>query len=393
MNRLRVAVLGYLVRGPIGGLAWHHLHYVLGLARLGHDVFFVEDSDDYVSCYDPGQGMTVNPAYGLRFTGEALGRLGLPERWAYYDAHTARWLGAGADKVLGFLGTADLLLNVSGVNPLRPWLLDIPARALIDTDPVFTQVRHLTDGRAAARADAHTSFFTFGENVPAGRSTVPDDGLPWQSTRQPIVLDLWPVARPRPGARFTTVMQWDSYTSGEYAGQRYGMKSDSFEPFLNLPSRTRAELELAVGSDSAPRDLLRKCGWRLRDPLEVTRDPWTYQDYLRDSQGEFAVAKHGYVATRSGWFSERSACYMASGRPVLLQDTGFTNWLPTGAGVLAFNDAVQALSGLDELRRTPALHAREARLICEAYFDAAKVLPSLLERALLPRQHETWRAR
>ena len=162
------------------------------------------------------------------------------------------------------------------------------------------------------------------------------------------------------------------------------MKADSFEPFLTLPSCTGAELELALGGASAPRDLLRSHGWHLRDPLEMTRDPWVYQDYIRGSQGEFAVAKHGYVVSRSGWFSERSACYLASGRPVLAQETGFTDWLPAGAGVLTFKDPVQAASGLDEIRRRPAMHAREARLICEAFFDATKVLPSLIERALSP---------
>jgi hypothetical protein len=383
MSALRVAVLGYIVRCPIGGMAWHHLHYVLGLARLGHDVLFLEDSGDFASCYDPGQGvMTSDPACGLRFAAEAFDRLGMTQRWAYYDEHTGRWVGPGGDTALGFLARADLLVNISGVNPLRPWHLEVPARALIDTDPVFTQVKHLTDAAARSRAEAHTAFFTFGENFPAGRSTVPDDGLPWLPTRQPVVLDVWPVLPPPAGGRFTTVMQWDSYPAREFAGQRYGMKADSFEPFLDLPSRTEAELELAVGSATAARNLLEKCGWRLRDPLEVTRDPWTYQDYIRGSLAELAVAKHGYVVSRSGWFSERSACYLASGRPVLVQDTGFTDWLPSGTGVLAFEDPDQAVNGLEDVVSRHALHSREARAICAAYFDATKVLPALIERAL-----------
>jgi hypothetical protein len=386
LSGLRVLVLGYIVRGPIGGMAWHHLHYVLGLGRLGHDVYFVEDSDDYPSCYDPNRGVVdTDPTYGLRFARAAFDRLGFGDRWAYYDAHTGRWLGPAAPTILDRIAGADVLLNVSGVNPLRPWLLHIPSRVFIDTDPAFTQIRHLTDSAARARAEAHTSFFTFGENIPARRSCVPDDGLPWQPTRQPVVLDAWPVTPGEPRGRFTTVMQWDSYPARDYGGQRYGMKADSFGPYLELPARSGVAFELALGSARAPREMLRDCGWSLRDPLEVTRDPWSYQEYIRSSKAEFAVAKHGYVVSRCGWFSERSACYLASGRPVLAQDTGFTDWLPTGRGVLSFGSPDEALAGVEEISRRYEFHSRAARAVAEEHFDAANVLTSLIERALNPR--------
>jgi hypothetical protein len=386
LSGLRVLVLGYIVRGPIGGMAWHHLHYVLGLARLGHDVYFVEDSDDYPSCYDPNRGVVdTDPTYGLRFARAAFDRLGFGDRWAYYDAHTGRWLGSAAPIILDRIAGADVLLNVSGVNPLRPWLLHIPSRVFIDTDPAFTHIRHLTESAARARAETHTSFFTFGENIPAGRSSVPDDGLAWQPTRQPVVLDAWPVTPGEPAGRFTTVMQWDSYPARDYGGQRYGMKADSFGPYLELPTRAGVTFELALGSARAPRKMLRDCGWSLRDPLEVTRDPWSYQEYIRGSKAEFAVAKHGYVVSRCGWFSERSACYLASGRPVLVQDTGFTDWLPAGSGVLSFCSADEAQAGVEEISRHYEFHSRAARAVAEEHFDAANVLTSLIERALNPR--------
>ena len=382
MSGLRVIVLGYLVRGPLGGLAWHHLQYVLGLARLGHDVTFAEDSDDYPSCYDPERGVVdADPGYGLRFAAEVFGRVGLGDRWAYYDAHTSRWLGPCAGRICGIFASADLLLNLSGVNPLRSRALEVPARALVDTDPIFTQVRHLTDAAARTRAEAHTVFFTFGENIPGGGSEVPADGFPWQPTRQPIVLEDWPVTPGVPAGKFTTVMQWDSYPARTYWGRHYGMKADSFGPYLDLPARAGAVFELALGSASAPRDLLRAKGWTLRDPLAVTRDPWTYQAYLAGSKAEFSVAKHGYVAGRCGWFSERSACYLASGRPVLVQDTGFTAWLPAGGGVLAFRSPEEAAAGVGEIDRRYEFHCRAARAVAEEYFDARKVLTSLLERA------------
>ena len=211
-SKLRILVLGYMVRGPLGGLAWHHMQYVLGLARLGHEVYFLEDSDDFPSCYNPLKNeMGKDPAYGLQFTQRSLSRIGFGDRWAYYDAHTTRWLGPTATKISGLLPSADILLNVSGVNPLRPWFDNIPVRAFIDTDPVFTQIRHLTDPSALCCALQHTHFFTFGENMGKRTCTIPDDGFLWQDTRQPVVLDAWKVVLPPTKGKVTTVLQWDSY--------------------------------------------------------------------------------------------------------------------------------------------------------------------------------------
>lgn len=382
-SRLRIVVLGYIVRGPIGGMAWHHLHYVLGLARLGHDVCFVEDSDDYPSCYDPHRHtIDTDPSYGLRFAERLFRRVGLADRWAYHDAHTSRWFGGCAGRVIDFCETADLLLNVSSVNPLRPWFAQIPTRVLIDTDPVFLQIRHLTDAAARDNAQRHTAFFSFGENLGTGRADCPCDGFHWQPTRQPIVLDEWPTTPGPVDGHFTTVMQWDSYAARQYEGRRYGMKSESFQSFLDLPRLTDIGLELAVGSSTAPRQLLHSHGWRLRDPLEITRDPWTYQEYIQHSKGEFSVAKHGYVVSRCGWFSERSAAYLAAGRPVLLQETGFSDWLTTDGGVVGFNTADEALAGLEDITSRYDHHSRTAREVARQYFDARRVLPDLLERAI-----------
>jgi len=381
-DRLRIVALGYIVRGPIGGLAWHHLQYVIGLARLGHDVVFIEDSDDYPSCYDPSRGVVdADPAYGLRFAAATFDRAGLGGCWAYHDAHAGRWLGPQSDRAIAACVAADLVINLSGVNPLRPWLMEAPARLLVDTDPAFTQVRHLTDPAALDLARQHTAFATYGENISTGQSAVPDDGLPWEATRQPIVLDAWPVTPGPADGRFTTVMQWESYRARDYGGVHFGMKSESFGPYEDLPARSSARFEVAVGSPTAPRDRLRAAGWVVSDPLGPTRDPWTYQDYIRGSMAEFAVAKHGYVAGRTGWFSERSAAYLASGRPVVVQDTGFTDWLEAGAGVLAFRTPDEALAAIDDVIGRYEYHGRAAREVAAASFDARAVLPRLIENA------------
>jgi hypothetical protein len=385
-HRLRIIVLGYIVRGPLGGLAWHHLQYVTGLSKIGHEVYFVEDSDDYPSCYDPTRHVTdTSPNYGLQFIKNAFHKVGLSDRWVYYDAHTKRWLGPCDKSIPTILKTADLLLNLSGVNPMRPWFTKIPARALIDTDPVFTQIGNLTINDRRNLSSLHTAFFSFGENIGQNHCTIPNDGFPWQATRQPVVLDAWQVTPGPKNGKFTTVMQWDSYPSCEYKGNRFGMKSDSFKDYMNLPEMGNDSIfEIAVGSSSAPYNLLRSKGWYLCNPLEISRDPWTYQNYIRRSKGEFSVAKHGYVVSKSGWFSERSVAYLASGRPVVIQDTCFSEWLETGSGVLSFNTPEEALSGIENINRNYRFHCRAARSIAEEYFDARKVLSKLVECAMNP---------
>lgn len=382
-SRLKIIVLGYFIRGPLGGFASYHLQYLMGLARLGHEVYFVEDSDDYPSCYDPAKNITGTDAtYGLQFAKCIFERVGLGGRWAYHDAHTSRWLGPCADRILKICTTADLLLNVGGANPLRPWLMEIPARAFVDLDPVFTQIRHLTDAAARNRALQHTAFFSVGENISLNRSAVPKDGLPWQATRQPVVLGAWPVMPGPARGKFTTVMLWDSYPAREYGGVRYGMKSDSFGPYLGLPERTGCIFELAIGSASIPHTLLGDKGWGLLDSRVPTQDPWTYQRYIQRSKAEFSVAKHGYVISLSGWFGDRSVAYLASARPVILQETGFSDWLQTGSGIISFSTLEEALAAIEEVNSRYELHCAAARAIAEEYFDSRKVLSRLIERAL-----------
>jgi hypothetical protein len=261
--------------------------------------------------------------------------------------------------------------------------MEIPARALIDIDPVFTHIDRLTDSVARDLALEHTAFLSYGENFGSSRSAIPDDGLPWQATRPPIVLDAWPATPGSAQARFTTVMQWNSYPAREYCGLLYGMKSDSFAPYADLPMRVGNILELAMpGALEATPTLLQGRGWELRDPRETARDPWAYQRYIRDSKAEFSVAKHGYVFSRSGWFSDRSACYLASGRPVVTQETGFSDWLQSAGGVIPFDTPEEALAGIEEVNGRYEFHCRAARGVAEEYFDARKVLTELLERSL-----------
>jgi hypothetical protein len=377
--KARVVVLGYVVRGPLAGPTWHHLQYLLGLADLGHDAWFVELNDDYEACYDPRtHAVTTDPTYGLGYAGHVFDRTGFGDRWAFYDCHTGSWAGPAASVILDVLRSADAVINVSGVNDVPPVAMDVPRRVLIDTDPGFTQVRHLQDVAARDRAAAHTEFFTFAENVGRG-ARLPDDGLPWLPTRQPVHLAAWPVVpAPKAGA-FTTVMQWDSYTPVEHDGVVLGMKSASFAQIMDVPTRLPSQrFEIAVGSATAPRGELAAARWLVRDPVEITRDPWTYQEYLQASKAELSPAKHGYVVTNCGWFSERSAAYLASARPVVAQDTGFSRWLPCGEGLLAFTNIDEAVDAVHDIAARYSTHVRRARELVVEHFDARRVVAGLL---------------
>ena len=382
-ERLRVAVLGYVVRGPMGGMSWHHLNYVAGFAAMGHDVAFIEIGDDYASCYDPSRNcLDTDPSFGLAYADSAFARLGLSERWAYYDTIANEWRGPMAGSAARFCASADLVVNVSGVNPLDPWFGATSSRVLIDTDPAFTQIRHLTDRTARAAALVHTAFFSFGENIPAGTANVPDDGVPWQATRQPIALQHWPATPAPADGKFTTVMQWESYPPREHAGRFYGMKSQSFAEFAELPRATGSVFNIALGGKNLPHAMLEAKGWQFCVPHEVARDPSAYQEFIRGSKAEFGLAKHGYVTSRCGWFSERSACYLATGRPVIAHDTGFGDWLRgVGRGVLPFSTVDQAKAAIEAVNRDYAAQCRAAREIAETYFAAEHVLGELIERA------------
>lgn len=377
---MNIVVLGYIVRGPLGGLAWHHLQYVLALRKLGHTVLFMEDSDDFEGCYNPETAeVNKDPFYGLNFIKELFTHFDLNRNWAYYDAHTNNWYGLSSSYVFSFCAKADLVLNISGVNPVRSWWEKIPCRVLIDTDPGFTQIKHLTDKKAMEFARSHTSYFSFAENMGKKSCSIPFDGLNWQPTRQPVFLESWNVLEPTPFARWTTVMQWDSYSQRTYDGKLFGMKSQTFGEFEKLPGLLCAEnFEIAMGSPTAPIERLRKLGWHIINSLIPTKTAWTYQDYIHASKGEFMVAKHGYVSSNSGWFSERSLCYMASGKPVVVQDTGFSSIFPTGNGLIAFNTIEDVLQGIELINSNYNAHCRQARLFVEEYFDSGKVLNHLL---------------
>ena len=376
---MRIVVLGYIVRGPLGGMCWHHFQYVLGLKKLGHEILFLEDSDNYSSCYNPQTlEMSKDPDYGLEFIKKLFNRFNVGDSWAYFDAHTNNWYGMNKQKVLSFCNQADIVFNLSAINPLRDWLKTIPSLVFIDTDPLFTQVKIINDLNLKTLANEHNAFFSFGENINSSNCAIPVNGFNWKATRQPIFLDAWKFSTPLPKAKWTTIMQWDSYKTQEYNGISYGMKSISFDDYMTLPEKSNDSFELVMVSTKAPEALLLKSGWGLRNPGEVSLTPEDYQNYIQHSKGEWSVAKQGYVISNSGWFSERSCAYLASGRPVIIQDTGFSKYINTGKGLFSFSTLEEATEAIEIVNSDYLNHCRYARETVKEFFNSDKILTELL---------------
>ncbi|HUJ11795.1 MAG TPA: glycosyltransferase family 1 protein [Verrucomicrobiae bacterium] len=384
---MRIIVTGLVGQYAFGGVAWDYLQYVEGFRRLGHEVFYLEDTEMWP--YDPiNNTISEDCSYNVKYLGGVMQKLGLAGRWIYRNAPDGSYHGVSEDEVKKICTSADIFLNVSGCGWWRPEYLRIPKKLFLDSDPMFTQVA-LASGKQDVldRIRSHDFHFTFAENIGASDCRVPTTGLSWIPTRQPIVLDWWQSesggARQNERDVFTTVMNWVSYKGCEYDGETWGQKDVEFMKFIDLPQKTTQKFEIAMGMGPGmkrPTELLQQKGWTIVEPSERLPDPWSYQDYLRSSKGEWSVAKEGYVKSRSGWFSCRSACYLALGRPCVLQETGWSKVYPTGEGLFAFDTYETAAVGIDAINADYARHSAAARMLAEQEFDSRKVLGAMLDR-------------
>lgn len=371
---MNIILAGIMGRHPYGGVAWCSLMYLLGLRRLGHRAWYLEDTAE---CnFDPvANTLAMDPHYALDFIEDCLAPYGLEDRWCYID-HRDRYYGHGRDAWRHVCQSADLFLNLSGgCWRWRDEYAEIPHAAFIDSDPAFTQLD------IARRGPHHADFFkqfdalfTFGRNIGTAACPVPTGPLRWEHTWQPVCTEEWTFTAAPPRRCFTTVMTWKTESFEDIGGN----KDREFAKILDLPARTDVPIELAV---NGPQALLRRHGWRCRDAFSVSHNLSAYRDYIRTSCGEFSAAKHTYVRTNSGWFSDRTACYLASGRPAVVQDTGFSAHVRTSEGLISYRTADEACAGLEAVVASYDRHARAAREIAVAHFAPEVVLPSLLERA------------
>lgn len=373
---LTILVSGMVAGVPCqGGATWAVLQYVLGLRQLGHEVLLVEPVQS-----DPAYESGVSPSVARYFADvcrsfdlEGRAALLLPDR---------RTLGVPYAQVAATARRADLLLNLAGT--LRdPELIEpIPIRLYVDLDPAFTQVWALEDGVDVA-LDGHTHFATVGLAVGLPGCDVPTLGREWIPTPPPVVLAEWSAHPPLEREALTTVANWRSYGSVEHDGHFYGQKAHALREYMGLPRKTDARFELALSihpEEASDLEALRRNGWELVDPVAAAGTPSAYRQFVAGSWAELGITKSGYVRARSGWFSDRSVCYLSSGRPVIAQDTGFSQLLPTGAGLLAFSSETEAVAGIEAVSRDYRRHARAAREIAETHFRSEFVLSALLDR-------------
>jgi hypothetical protein len=409
-SSLRIIVTGLIAQHPLlGGITWHYLQYMLGLARLGHDVYYFEDSGEFPYNLDGGASGTDwiarNCTDNVGYLAKIMARFGFENRWAYSFPLKSEWFGLSDQQRQTVIESADLLINVSGTLEHPKYYRQVPHLLYVDTDPVITQIKiALGDVLFLPRVDAHDTHFSFGESL---SQAVPETEYQWRPTRQPLVLSEW---RPFTPLResFTTVMNWTSYAPLVYSGRTYGQKDVEFKRFLDLPSQVApAVMEVALSrtqhlkwqardeslppgpgevaggkTNWTPRDLVTHAGWRVVDAVEACGDLDSYRHYIESSKAEWSVAKNAYVLGQPGWFSERSACYLATGRPVVVQDTGFAGVLPVGEGILSFRTLPEAVAAIQEVETNYTRHAQAARAIAETYFDSDKVLTRLIDQAM-----------
>ena len=371
---MKIVLAGIIARYPYGGVTWCSLMYLLGLRNLGHDVCYIEDTGECI--YNPELNtLSQDPTYGTTYINDTLASFGLGHRWCFIN-YDETYHGMARQELLEFCRDADLYINLSGGSWFwRDEYHAIPHRIFIDTDPVFTQL-------SIAKGDpwyveffrGFNQLFTFGANIGTPLSDVPTGEFTWHKTWQPVVSELWRTKRHSVASPYTTVMTWrtESFTDLD------GNKDKEFKRFLELPRHVNVEFRLAV---NGPIELLNQQGWNPESAMDVSRTIHDYRQFIQGSRAEFGIAKHAYVAHWSGWFSDRPECYLASGRPAIVQDTGWSHHLPTGLGLLPFSTLAEAIDAIAKVESNYSQHTQHATEIAREHFDAASVLQQLLLRA------------
>ncbi|MHC4268189.1 MAG: glycosyltransferase [Planctomycetota bacterium] len=389
IDRLRIIVTGLVGLYPVGGVAWDYLQYIIGLSRLGYEVYYHEDTWSWP--YHPLEKRhTSDGSYSAKYICDFFEQYApeLKEKWHYFHLHETDY-GMTSAAFKEVVQTADLFLNVSGACSIPDHLSDHCKKVFLDTDPGYNQIV-LSErfawsenvDRWCKTVDDHDMHLTYAENINALDCLIPKLNFYWKTTRMPIVIDLWKYNErtlPVGDTPWTTIMTWNAFKGKLlYQGQEYMSKGTEFKKIIELPHYVQVPLKVAVGGVNAPVEQLERYGWQVVDGPSATITPGDYQRFIVRSRGELSIAKNVYVEMRSGWFSCRSACYLAAGKPVVVQDTGFGNVLPTGEGLFAFNTMEEILTAFEAVNSDYEKHSRAARDIAEEYFRSETVLSKLL---------------
>lgn len=410
-SKLRIIVTGLIAQHPmLGGMTWHYLQYLIGLKKLGHDVYYFEDSGEWPYNFDGGPSgndwIVRDPKNNLEHLSNVMSRFGLENKWAYRFPIEPRWYGLPDAERKMVINSADMLINVSGSLEQPQRYRDIPILVYIDTDPVVTQIKlENKEIDFCSRVNAHDIHFTFGECLNESSFGA---GHNWLPTRQPIILSEWKPVETHNNS-YTTIMNWTSYKPLVYKGRTYGQKDIQFKKFISLPSRLSSiKMTIAMSGtehkewvtedvvdrklnetnkkskleQESPSILLLRNGWNIVDSVDVCGDIDKYRHFIKTSKAEWSVAKDAYVSGQPGWFSERSACYLAAGRPVIVQDTGFSNVFPVGEGIVPFNTLEEAIEAIENVELNYERHSIVSRGIADDIFNSDIVLNKLIIQAM-----------
>ena len=392
-SSLRIIVTGLVGLYPVGGVAWDYLQYIVGLAKLGHKVYYYEDT--WTWPYHPlKKEYTTDGNYSARYIADFFKYYApeLNDKWYYFHLHKTSF-GMNKTTFEEIAKTADLFLNISGACLIPDQLSADCVKVFLDTDPGYNQIVFSERFSWSENVDkwcsevmAHDQHFTYAENIHRSNCMIPKLDFDWKTTRMPIVMSLWENNTPITRAEkmpWTTVMTWNAFKGPLiYEGVEYKSKGSEFEKLIELPRYVSLPIKVAVGGLNAPLKRLESYGWQVVDGPTLSVTPQQYQQFIVNSRAEFSVAKNVYTALKTGWFSCRSACYLATGKPVVVQDTGFSSVLPVGEGIVPFTSLAEAVAAIEEVESNYERHAKAARTIAQEYFDSHKVLTKLIEEAL-----------
>ncbi|MHC5009031.1 MAG: glycosyltransferase [Planctomycetota bacterium] len=375
----RIVLGSYMVHYPLGGMMSYVLQYLLGFRRLGHDVLFVEKAGYPNACFDPARNvMSDDCAYGVATVGALLAGWGLGDRWCFVDA-AGRYHGLAQRQVESAFRTADVFVDMGTHGVWLEEAAQSGRRVLIDGEPAYSQMIMEKKLAAGGQLPRYDFYYTNGLNVGTASCTAPTAGRPWRHLFHPVMPDLFDAPPPPPDAPFTTIMNWQSHDRLEFQGAIYGQKDVEFDKFLSLPERAAAPMQVAVAGKKVPVERLERSGWQVTGAHATTISFESFVSYIGASRGEFSVCKNVFVDTNTGWFSDRSAAYLASGRPVVLQETGFSAHLPVGEGLFAVRTVDAAAAAIQEILGNYEPHAQAAREIAREHLGADRVLGRFLD--------------
>jgi hypothetical protein len=379
----RIMISGAIACHPFftAGNSWAFLQYVLGFRSLGFETYYVEHLRSKDCVDDELKPAGFIPSANARYFHTLIDRFDLTGHAALLEWEGPAYVGLSHAEVEAIAPHIDLLINLSGHLHLKSVLRSVRRRMYIDLDPGYTQIWQEQYGKDM-NLRGHDLYVTVGLNLGQSDCPLPTGGIRWENSLPPVVIGEWTTAQPA-GSAYTTVADWRGFGPVEWRGIWYNQKADEFKRIVDLPHHVAVPLELClfIHPDEADRIDLERSGWRLVSPRLHASTPDSYRDYIFASRGEFTAVKHGYAAGRTGWFSDRSACYLAAGRPVIIQDTGIGAYMPTGTGFLTFTDIDSASEAINNVESDYSRHAAAAAAFAREFLDSDLVLPRLLQLA------------